>query len=173
MQALSELILQAEADIAAADDLAALDAVRVAFLGKKGALTARMKGLDFRRVALGDFLSSIVGIGFTLTLAFLWRDVWALVIGHLIGTAARSLASYWVAPHRPHFHFDRGALKELLHYQLGAVGAPFLLLMIFTSGPLILGKLISKGAVAVWDGAAGNIGGRKHWSNWLEFEVSL
>ncbi len=45
MQALSELIQEAEANIAAADDLAALDAVRVAYLGKKGELTARMKEL--------------------------------------------------------------------------------------------------------------------------------
>jgi phenylalanyl-tRNA synthetase alpha chain len=45
MQALSELIEQATAEIAAADDLAALDAVRVAYLGKKGELTARMKQL--------------------------------------------------------------------------------------------------------------------------------
>jgi len=26
--------------------------------------------------------------------------------------------------------------------------------------------------VAVWDGASGNVGGRKHWSNWTEYEVS-
>ncbi len=26
--------------------------------------------------------------------------------------------------------------------------------------------------VAVWDGGTGNVGGRKHWSNWTEFEVS-
>ena len=45
MQALSELIQEAEANIAAAGDLAALDAVRVAYLGKKGELTARMKEL--------------------------------------------------------------------------------------------------------------------------------
>ena len=45
MQALSELIQEAEASIAAAGDLAALDAVRVAYLGKKGELTARMKEL--------------------------------------------------------------------------------------------------------------------------------
>ena len=45
MQALSELIEQAEAEIAAASDLAALDAVRVVYLGKKGQLTARMKQL--------------------------------------------------------------------------------------------------------------------------------
>jgi phenylalanyl-tRNA synthetase alpha chain len=46
MQSLTEIIKQAEADIASAGDLVALDAVRVAFLGKKGELTARMKGLS-------------------------------------------------------------------------------------------------------------------------------
>ena len=45
MQELSELIDQAVAEIAAAGDLAALDAVRVTYLGKKGELTARLKTL--------------------------------------------------------------------------------------------------------------------------------
>jgi len=46
MQALSELVQTAAADIDAAADLAALDAVRVAYLGKKGQLTARLKSLS-------------------------------------------------------------------------------------------------------------------------------
>lgn len=46
MQSLSELQKQAEAAIAAAADLSALDAVRVKYLGKKGELTARLKGLS-------------------------------------------------------------------------------------------------------------------------------
>ena len=45
MQALSELIDQAASKIDAATDLAALDAVRVSYLGKKGAITARLKTL--------------------------------------------------------------------------------------------------------------------------------
>ncbi len=46
MQSLSELQKQAEAEIAAARDLSALDTVRVKYLGKKGELTARLKGLS-------------------------------------------------------------------------------------------------------------------------------
>ena len=46
MQALSELIQAAASEIDAASDLAALDAVRVAYLGKKGVLTARLKALS-------------------------------------------------------------------------------------------------------------------------------
>jgi phenylalanyl-tRNA synthetase alpha chain len=46
MQSLSELVEQAEAEISGASDLAALDAVRVKYLGKKGELTARLKSLS-------------------------------------------------------------------------------------------------------------------------------
>jgi phenylalanyl-tRNA synthetase alpha chain len=45
MQDLQELVAAATSEVAAAADLAALDAVRVAYLGKKGALTTRMKAL--------------------------------------------------------------------------------------------------------------------------------
>ena len=45
MQALSELTARAAAEIDAANDLAVLDAVRVAYLGKKGELTALLKTL--------------------------------------------------------------------------------------------------------------------------------
>ena len=43
--ALSELIEQAASEIGAAADIAALDVVRVSYLGKKGELTARLKSL--------------------------------------------------------------------------------------------------------------------------------
>ena len=46
MQALSELVDTAASEIDAAADLAALDAVRVSYLGKKGELTARLKSLS-------------------------------------------------------------------------------------------------------------------------------
>lgn len=46
MQVLNELLQQAEGEIAAAGDLAALDAVRVIYLGKKGELTSRLKSLS-------------------------------------------------------------------------------------------------------------------------------
>jgi phenylalanyl-tRNA synthetase alpha chain len=46
MQALNELVEAAASEIEAAGDLAALDAVRVSYLGKKGELTARLKSLS-------------------------------------------------------------------------------------------------------------------------------
>jgi len=46
MRSLSELIEAAASAVDAAEDLAALDAVRVAYLGKKGELTVRLKSLS-------------------------------------------------------------------------------------------------------------------------------
>ena len=46
MRSLSELIEAAASEIDAAEDLAALDAVRVAYVGKKGELTGRLKSLS-------------------------------------------------------------------------------------------------------------------------------
>ncbi len=51
MQSLTELMDQAARAVDAASDLAALDAVRVAYLGKKGQLTARLKALGELPVA--------------------------------------------------------------------------------------------------------------------------
>ena len=45
MTSLSDLITKAASEIDAADDLAALDTVRVSYLGKKGELTGLLKGL--------------------------------------------------------------------------------------------------------------------------------
>ena len=46
MQDLSQLLEAAASEIDAATDLAALDAVRVSYLGKKGELTSRLKSLS-------------------------------------------------------------------------------------------------------------------------------
>ncbi len=45
MQHLDAIVSQAKAAIAATDDMAALDAIRVEFLGKKGLLTLQMQTL--------------------------------------------------------------------------------------------------------------------------------
>ena len=45
LQHLDDLVAQARAQIATAEELAALDAVRVTFLGKKGVLTEQLKSL--------------------------------------------------------------------------------------------------------------------------------
>lgn len=113
----------------------------------------KMKGLAFRQVAAGEFCAVLFSATVTVSLAFLWQDVWAMIVGHLSLTASKALFSYVVAPYRPRFALDREVFRELFHYGRGAAGQPFLLLMIFTAPAFVLAKAIGKGAVAVFDGA--------------------
>ncbi len=114
------------------------------------ARAARMKHLDFRRVALGDFCAALVGTGLTIGLALARPDVWALVLGTLAATATRSLTSYIVAPHRPRLRLERAALKDLRHYTLGAAGTPFLLMMIMQGPALVIGKIYEAAIIGVY-----------------------
>lgn len=112
----------------------------------------QMKGMHFRRIALGDFVATLLGVSLTTALALAWHDVWAMLVGHLGSTLIRSLVSYCTAPHMPRWCLERSALKELLHYNRGAAGAPFLLLLVFTSPALVLGKVLDNGAaLAIFD----------------------
>jgi PST family polysaccharide transporter/lipopolysaccharide exporter len=105
------------------------------------ARAARIKELQFRRVAIGDLAAAMTGTGLQIALAYCWRDVWALVVGQIATTLARSVASYVVAPYLPRLCLERAALKELLRYSLGGAGTPFLLMLIAQAPALVLGKL--------------------------------
>ena len=49
MQQLEEVVGQAKAEIEGVSDIAALDEIRVKYLGKKGFFTEQMKGLGDRK----------------------------------------------------------------------------------------------------------------------------
>jgi len=100
-----------------------------------------MKSLDFRRIVAADFTAALLATTATIALAAGGLAAWALVFGHLTNALLRSLFGYWAAPHRPRFCLDRGAVKELMHYNLGAAGGPFVLLMVFSAPALVLKRL--------------------------------
>lgn len=114
------------------------------------ARAVRMKALDFRRVACGDFAAALIGTGTQIALAIAWRDIWALVAGQVVSTLARSLTSYAVAPYRPRLRIERGAFRELMTYTLGGAGTPFLLMLIAQAPALVLGKLYQDAMFAIY-----------------------
>ncbi len=112
---------------------------------------ARLKQLDFRRVAFCDFLASALGAAITITLAIVQKSVWALMVGHISTAVMRTVMSYIAGPHRPRFLLDRTALQDLLHYSKGAAGAPFLLFLTYASSAAIIPVLLSDVMLAVFE----------------------
>lgn len=112
---------------------------------------ARLKNLDFQRVAFCDFLAAALGAGLTIALAVLEKSVWALMIGHISTAALRTTMSYVAGPHRPRFLLDRDSLRELLNYSKGAAGAPFLIFLTYAASATIIPKLLTETLLAVFE----------------------
>jgi len=75
-----------------------------------------------RRLALGRLTAlqlgaNTVGVIAMIGLALIYRNIWALVIGGLVGSAVGMFASHWLLPGiRNRFHWDRQTAGELYRF---------------------------------------------------------
>jgi O-antigen/teichoic acid export membrane protein len=65
-----------------------------------------------------EFSTQIVAMIVTITCAYYWRNVWALVVGNLMSLLFKLALSHspLVPGIRNHFQWDRTALKDILHF---------------------------------------------------------
>jgi O-antigen/teichoic acid export membrane protein len=108
------------------------------------------KGMSYRLVALYEAIQAVSGILLTLVLAFLWRNVWALLAGQLATAATAALLSYYLAPVRPRFVFRPDHWRELWRYgqweMLGAV-----LYVLFHNGDdLFVGRMLGMQSLGLY-----------------------
>ena len=86
--------------------------------------------------------SSILGTVMTVVLAFMMKNIWALVIGYVAEAVAMCFISYILVPFRPTFKINREYLAELLKFARGMFGLPFLTMVIWQTDVFMLGKLL-------------------------------
>jgi len=111
----------------------------------------------------------VLGTIVTIILAFVVKNVWAIVIGSATIGFARCLMSYILCPFVPRFAYNRESFQGLYRFARGMLGLPILAYIAFNIDVLVAGKLVSTSlvgfygmalalAVAPWDLFAGIIG---------------
>jgi O-antigen/teichoic acid export membrane protein len=80
------------------------------------AIALAVRGLQFRRVFWWSLPEISSSLACTLGLAMVRRDVWALVVGALVGQVVGTLASYGLVPRSPRMVFGGGRMYELLRF---------------------------------------------------------
>jgi O-antigen/teichoic acid export membrane protein len=96
--------------------------VRVLALGMaiEGLISIRVvvfqKQLDFKRQFIFQMSGEVIGLGTTITLAYLTHSLWSVVYGQLASAVARVITSYALDPKRPRFLLRRGPALELMRY---------------------------------------------------------
>jgi O-antigen/teichoic acid export membrane protein len=123
--------------------------LRVALLSVlfDGAMSPRFVSLQ-KEMKLGRWATisnggAILGVILTVTLSFIFRDVWALAIGYCSENFFRCLMSYIFCPGLPSLGWDRHVARDLFKYSRASFGLSFLNLIFARTDIFVLGKLYS------------------------------
>ena len=137
-----------------------LTLLRVAFvaIALRGFVSPRAHVLEkeykFGRAVCLEQGSAVLGVVLTVGLAFVMRNVWALVIGFVAETAMLCILSFVLVPFVPRFSVDRQSLGELMKFARGMFGLPILNAISAQAPVLILGKVISAHELGLFSLAA-------------------
>jgi len=74
------------------------------------------KDLEFHRQFVHLISTSVVYVGVTIALAFVWGNVWALVVGKVVSEVSQTVVSYLIHGYRPRPAFDREAAGDLIGF---------------------------------------------------------
>lgn len=130
--------------------------VRVAFLSIlfNGFVSPRAHVLEkkfkFGRAVVITQGGFVLGAIVTIALAFLIRNVWAVVIGFATTGFTRCLMSYLLCPFMPKLAYDRESFQGLYRFARGMVGLPVLTYIAFNIDILVAGKLVSTSLIGFY-----------------------
>lgn len=105
---------------------------------------------QFGRVVLLRLCSAVSGTIVMIVLAFVMRNVWALVLGLVTEAAVFCVLSHILVPFLPRFSIDRRCLRELLKFARGLFGSPLLAWISFKADILVLGKLVADAQLGMY-----------------------
>ena len=126
-----------------------LSLLRVAFIAValRGFISPRAYVLEkeyrFGRVVFLAQGSAILGAVIAVALAFVLRNVWALVLGLVAESFFMCVLSYVLAPFVPRLQLDRKSLGELLRFARGMFGLAILTVVARQTDVFVLGRTIT------------------------------
>ncbi|WP_088330331.1 lipopolysaccharide biosynthesis protein [Lacimicrobium sp. SS2-24] len=106
------------------------------------------KDMDFRKELKYQLMPKLISFVITLTLAFIYRNYWALVIGMVSNQFIILLFSYWMHPFRPRFGLK--SFNKLFSFSRWLLLNNVLFYLNDKFSELIVGRVLSPSAVGIF-----------------------
>jgi O-antigen/teichoic acid export membrane protein len=100
------------------------------------------KNLDFYKQFLYQFTGVLADFVVAVSLALIFKNIWALVFGLLSGNLARLIMSFKLSSYRPSFRYKIGEVKELSHFGRWVLGSTVIMFLIYQGDGFIVGKFL-------------------------------
>jgi len=108
------------------------------------------KELDFKKQFFYELVPTLFNLSLAITLAFIMRDVWALVWGGLLGNFVQLLMSYILHPYRPSFRIAKNKFSELFAFGKWVLGSSILGFLVTQGDDIFVGKLLGVTALGIY-----------------------
>jgi O-antigen/teichoic acid export membrane protein len=114
------------------------------------AMAILLKNLDLRRRASIDLVRRLIEAAVTITLALWLHNVWALLLGQLVGLVVGSMLSFWVAPFRPCLSLRVQPLIEFLRFGAYVNLTSLLAFGVLSGGEFVVGRMLGSDALGFY-----------------------
>jgi O-antigen/teichoic acid export membrane protein len=108
------------------------------------------KELEFHKQFIYEFAATLANLIVAIPLAFLLRNVWALVWGGLASSLVKLILSYALHPYRPLIQLNKQKLKELWHFGKWVLGSTILVFLVTQGDDIFVGKVLSLTALGLY-----------------------
>ncbi len=108
------------------------------------------KELEFNKQFVYEFSATLVDLTVAITLAYMLRNVWALVWGGLAGHFMKLIMSYFLHPYRPRIRFDKEKFKDLFGFGKWVLGSSILGFLITQGDDIFVGKMLGVSALGLY-----------------------
>ena len=108
------------------------------------------KELEFDKQFIYEFSGTLIDLTVAISLAFILRNVWALVWGGVAANFVRLFMSYIIHPYRPHVRFDKSEFEELFGFGKWVLGSSILIFLIMQGDDIFVGKMMGVSALGLY-----------------------
>jgi len=100
------------------------------------------KELEFNKQFFYQLSGILADFVVAVSLAIIFKNVWALVFGLLAGNFVRLILSYFIHPYRPHFTKNFKKAKELFVFGKWVLGSSIIIFLTTQGDDVLVGKIL-------------------------------
>lgn len=108
------------------------------------------KKLEFNKQFIYELSGTLIDMSIAIILAFVLRNVWALIWGGMAGNLLRLFMSYLLHSYRPRLRMRKSEIKELFGFGKWIVGSGIIGFLINQGDDIFVGKMLGVAALGIY-----------------------